>query len=328
MAPVSVEFRHCICPVCADEVKGRATECGLSVEGRSLRCDAGHTFDIAREGYVNLLPASGRKDAVHGDTRAMLQSRREFLAREHYRFLAHALSGRCREALAASPRAPGERAVLDAGCGEGYYLHQLQQALAHGMGSPPERGADEPFLYGMDLAREAARLAAKRSAQLRICVANTMVRLPYASGSITVLLNLFAPRNPQEFARVLDADGTAVVVIPAAGHLREIRELVPLLPIAADKESNVIEQLHEYFEPIDRQPVEAPLHLQPSDIRLLIAMTPNAWFVPERSLSSLDGLDALSTQARFIMLQFRLKRVRLGKFAPRQTGSMSSRSSH
>jgi len=271
---------------------------------------AGHTFDVAREGYVNLLPAGGRKDAVHGDTRAMLRSRRDFLGREHYRFLASALTGLCVDALATSTRAPGERAVLDVGCGEGYYLHQLQQALSNPMNGPMEPGAYQltPILYGMDLARDAARLAAKRSSQLRITVGNTMVRLPFGTESINVLLNLFAPRNPREFARVLDAHGTLVVVIPAPGHLQEIRELVPLLPIGFDKEAHVIDQFREFFEPIDRQSVGASLQLQPADIRLLIGMTPNAWFVPEDRLSSLDGIEVLPTQARFILMQFRKAR--------------------
>lgn len=272
-----------------------------------LRCPSGHTFDVAREGYVNLLPASGRRDAVHGDTKAMLRSRRDFLDRGHYRFLADALIHACVGVLSGSPTHSNEYALLDVGCGEGYYLDQLIRQRPERFDSSSEKGSGQSrlHLYGMDLARDAARLAAKRDPQLRITVGNTMVRLPFATGSMSIMLNLFAPRNPPEFSRVLKPDGMLIVVIPAPEHLQEIRQLVPLLPIEADKQAQVVDQLRGFFELTDHQPVNAVLQFQPADVRLLIAMTPNAWFVQDGSLSSIDDVDVLPTQARFILLQFR-----------------------
>lgn len=296
-------FPHCICPTCAD----LSRENSFTLDKGVLRCPVGHTFDVAREGYVNLLPASGRKDAVHGDTPAMLRSRRHFLDRGHYQFLADAVTRACVEVLSSEPTQSSECALLDVGCGEGYYLDQIirqQPALFPG---PSDAGSGQPGpqLYGMDLARDAARMAAKRSPQLRIAVGNTMVRLPFATGSMTMVLNLFAPRSPREFARVLDPNGTLLVVIPASEHLQEIRQLVPLLPIEADKQAQVIDQLGSYFEMTGWQPVNAVLDFQPSDVRLLIGMTPNAWFVPDDRLSSIDDVDVLATQAKFILMQFR-----------------------
>ncbi len=244
---------------------------------------------------------------MHGDTKAMLRSRRDFLDRGHYRFLADALIHACVGVLSGSPTHSNEYALLDVGCGEGYYLDQLIRQRPERFDSSSEKGSGQSrlHLYGMDLARDAARLAAKRDPQLRITVGNTMVRLPFATGSMSIMLNLFAPRNPPEFSRVLKPDGMLIVVIPAPEHLQEIRQLVPLLPIEADKQAQVVDQLRGFFELTDHQPVNAVLQFQPADVRLLIAMTPNAWFVQDGSLSSIDDVDVLPTQARFILLQFR-----------------------
>jgi len=272
-----------------------------------LRCPAGHTFDVAREGYVNLSPASGRKDAVHGDTPGMLLSRRHFLDRGHYQFLADAVTRACVEVLSSEPTQSNECALLDVGCGEGYYLDQVIRQHPELFAGSGDSGSGEPgrVLFWLGRAREAARMAAKRNRQLRITVGNTMVRLPFATGSMAMVLNLFAPRNPREFARVLETNGALMVVIPASEHLQEIRQLVPLLPIEADKQAQVIDQLGGSFEMIVCQPVSATLVLQASDIRLLISMTPNAWFVPADRLSSIDDVDVLSTQARFTLMKFR-----------------------
>ena len=296
-------FPHCICPVCAD----LSRESSFTLDKGVLRCPSGHAFDVAREGYVNLLPARGGKDAVHGDTPAMLRSRRYFLDRGHYQFLADAVTRACAPVLSAATTEPSESALLDVGCGEGYYLDQMirQQPALFAGPSDERSGQPGPQLYGMDLARDAARMAAKRNPQLRIAVGNTMVRLPFATGSMTMVLNLFAPRNPREFARVLETNGTLLVVIPASEHLQEIRQLVPLLPIEVDKQAHVTDQLSGYFEMLVCQSVNATLDLQPSDIRLLIGMTPNAWFVPDDKLSSIDDVDVLPTQAKFTLMQFR-----------------------
>ena len=296
-------FPHCICPNCAE----LSRESSFILDKEVLRCPSGHAFDVAREGYVNLLPAKGRKDAVHGDTPAMLRSRRLFLDRGHYRFLADAVTRTCVDVLSAAPTQSSESALLDVGCGEGYYLDQLIRQHPALFPDPDDPGAAQRcrLLYGMDLARNAARMAAKRNRQLRIAVGNTMVRLPFASGSMAVVLNLFAPRNPREFARVLETNGTLVVVIPASEHLQEIRQLVPLLPIEADKQAQVIDQLGSGFQMTVCQPVSAVLDFQPLDVRLLIGMTPNAWFVPDDRLSSIDDVDVLATQAKFILMQFR-----------------------
>lgn len=296
-------FPLCICPVCAEV--GR--ESSFLLAGGALRCDAGHTFDIAREGYVNLLPASGSKDAVHGDLPIMLRSRRDFLNRGHYQFLAEALSGVCVDVLSLLSARSNASALLDVGCGEGYYLNQLLHQIPLRFADRGETFVNQqlPDLYGLDLAREAARLAAKRNPQLRITVGNTMVRLPFATGSMSMLLSLFAPRNPQEFDRVLAADGTLVVVIPTPGHLHEIRQHVRLLPIEVDKATHVVDQLRGVFELTNSHSINTILQLEPVDVRLLIAMTPNAWFVPKDRLSAIDDIDVLPTQASFTLMQFR-----------------------
>jgi 23S rRNA (guanine745-N1)-methyltransferase len=170
--------------------------CGLPLarEARRFACARGHAFDVAREGYVNLLPA-GRRDA--GDAPEMLRARRAFLERGHYAPLA--------DALASRTRGP----VLDAGCGEGWYLRRL----------------DAPVRAGIDLSRAAVRLAAQRDPAGTYAVAEVH-RLPVLEASVGTLLSVFSHRSFAEFARVLRPGGRLLLVEPGTDHLRELRELL------------------------------------------------------------------------------------------------------
>lgn len=282
--------RYLCCPVCDQS---------LTAVRRSLVCGNGHTFDVAREGYVNLLPALGSSKDRHGDTPAMLQARRSFLAQGHYRFLADALTDMLTGELHPSGTETRATGILDVGCGEGHYLLHLKRQLTARSGR-----ADLQF-FGLDLAKEAARMTAREDSQVGVVVGNTMVRLPFVSGSMCVVTNLFAPRNVCEFARVLDDRGVLMLVIPAPEHLGELRALIPLLPIGADKETNVIGQLSGAFDLEARQVVEQRLRLDHQAVGALINMTPNAWFVPEAQKFPLSVAGALEVTARFIILRFR-----------------------
>ena len=195
-----------------------------------LRCRRSHAFNVARVGYADLLPAR-RRGAVPGDTRAMLLARRRFLDRGHYQPIAAALVAAVARYLAATPMiAPGDTCcIADAGCGEGYYLAQLRDALlAHA-------DLGELAFVGSDVSREAVALAARRTPAINIVAADSRGRFPYRAASLTTLLNLFAPRNPAEFARIVAPGGLLAIVIPMADHLHELRAALPLLGIQAGK---------------------------------------------------------------------------------------------
>lgn len=270
------------CPICHE---------GLARTDKTLRCPAGHSFDLAREGYVNLLG-----HGAPGDTAAQLRARRAFLGRGFYAPLAERVAGGLLAHLAAWPGGADPPAVLDAGCGEGYYLGQVAAAC---------RAAGQPArLGGADSARDAVRLAARAVPDAAFVVADIWQRLPVADGALAGLLNLFAPRNPLEFARVLAPRGLLLVVIPGPDHLAELRAALPLLGIEADKEAKVQAAFADSFAPQPAQALTYRLALDPAALVDLVAMTPSAPHLSESDQQAVAALGAVETTASFRLLPF------------------------
>ncbi len=226
------------CPVCDGP---------LGERDATLICDEGHSFDLAREGYANLLVAQHRTRGIEGDTLEMLRARRRFLAQEHFeplrRLLAETVTAELSgsdAAGAARPSASTAPVVLEAGCGEGSYLGAVSEALR-------EQGIDA-VAAGTDVSKAAVRLAAKAHPDAAFFVADVNRRIYVSDASIDVLLDVFAPRNPAEFARVVAPGGVLVIVIPADDHLGELRREFGLLQIEEDKEAKVLARLAEGFE--------------------------------------------------------------------------------
>jgi len=246
-----------ICPVCAAP---------LTREEHAFRCPNGHSFDRARQGYVHLV---GSRHP--GDTKPMLQARRAFLAAGHYRPLADALADLALAHLtshhAAHSAGNVPLAILDAGCGEGYYIGRLCHALAEA-GIPAR-------CFGLDVAKEAVRMAAAREPDVQFLVADIKGRLPFADASLDLLLDVFAPRNPAEFARVLAPGGLLLVVIPAPAHLAELRAVLPLLAIEDQKRERVLAQCAGSFALAASRELVYELALDLAEARLLISMTPS-----------------------------------------------------
>ncbi len=187
---MSISFR---CPHCLT---------ALTCDGASYVCGSGHSFDRAREGYVNLLPGGRLKGRPKGDDEAMVRARREvFDAGLYAPILEHVAS-------VAAGRAP--TTILDAGCGEGGYL-------AAGVNST---GADG---WGIDISKAAVKLAARRHRDHHYAVASSFA-LPFADATFDIVLNVFAPRDFEEMRRVLVPGGVAVVVTPGPDHLRELKQ--------------------------------------------------------------------------------------------------------
>ena len=284
------------CPICAEP---------LTLTSATCSCPRGHSFDVAREGYVNLLLGGIRGAA--GDTKEMLRARRTFLERGFYAPLSAQVNAMAMSSLASGARnltpSPSSRAergaihrgeatagergiadasvgtqpvapampiVLDAGCGEGYYVGRLREALDARFGA-----GGWPYV-GMDIAKEAARLAAKRYPDIRFAVADVKRRIPVADESVALLLNIFAPRHPAELARVVAPGGTLLIAIPGPRHLTELRERYGLLGIEPEKERHILAQLAPAFALAESAPLEYAMDLSGDDVRQLLRMTPNA----------------------------------------------------
>lgn len=258
-----------ICPVCGLR---------LRTQGQTLACELGHTYDRAREGYVNLITGAAPR-GMAGDSSQMVQARKAFLERGHYLRLAQAV------AVAARVNTPG--VVAEFGCGEGYYLGQVQAR---------ER-------YGTDISKPAVAAAAKAYPEVSFAVADTNKFIPLADAGVDVGLCIFAPRNEREFSRVIAPGGKLIVVIPGPGHLKDVRERFGLMGIEPDKAAKVAAQLDEFTLRASEH-LDYDVTLDPADLRNLIAMTPNARHMDEAKRNAIAGTAAMVVTLAFEILEF------------------------
>jgi 23S rRNA (guanine745-N1)-methyltransferase len=274
-----------ICPICG---------AALRLGGGAFACVRGHTFDRAREGYVNLL-----RSRRTGDSKQMLLARRAFLDRGYFAPPARTLCAIVREHLGERGQDDGPAAILDAGCGEGYYLAQLMSALDEA------RSRERPCYVGLDSSKDAIRLASKRCRGAFFLVADIQESIPLADRSLQVLINIFAPRHIGEFARVLAPGGLLLIVIPAPTHLIELREQLGLLSIEEQKLERIVASLHAEFEGIATQHLAYSMRMRAEDLLLLIEMTPNSRHAARWSHAALVEMEGVPISAAFVLVTAR-----------------------
>jgi len=243
------------CPVC---------EAALDPGDRVLRCAAGHSFDIARQGYVNLVP--GR-----ADTAEMVEARDAFLRAGHFRPLSEALAAEARaSAGASSADAP---AIVDLGAGTGHHLAAVLDAV------PAARG------LAIDASRAALRRAARAHDGAAAVGADAWKPLPLRDAIATTVLSVFAPRNATEMARVLAPGGSLIAVTPTTRHLYELVGPLGLLSVPDDKADRLDAQLAAHFELAERRTIEHAMFLTRDESAQIVRMGPSAWHVDEQSVN-------------------------------------------
>lgn len=266
------------CPIC-----GGPLERGPS----AYSCPAGHSFDLAREGYVHLLPANRMHSKMPGDDKGMAAARWAFLSKDYYAPLRDAL---CSIALANTGPAPS---VLDTGCGEGYYTSGVYQAL--------RRAGRSVTLAGTDISKAILRRAAKREKDAEFAVASSY-HLPVADGSVDLLLNCFSPLAIEEFHRVLRPGGVFVYVVPSEKHLWELKQVLYDRPYP----NEVKQTPYPGFSYQEIRHVEAVIHLLcQEDIHALFQMTPYYWKTPRAGAERLAALTTLDVTIIFDIHVFR-----------------------
>lgn len=277
-----------ICPVCGGPLTGL---------DRALRCARGHSFDRAREGYVNLLPAGHGRSKRHGDSAGMLVARRRFLERGYYEPIARAIeehgTGHLSE-VRAGGHVSGAMTIVEAGCGEGYYIGRLARSAA---------SARDCFI-GFDISRPAVRMAARAHRNVTFIMNDVHHGISLADSSVDLLLNIFAPRNPAEFGRVMRPGGLLMVTIPGEGHLRELRALFPLLGIEPGKRERTVALFERAFSLVGEEAIEYRVAMDGGDAADLLAMTPNFWHVDEASLAAAAALGGLEVTIACTILRF------------------------
>lgn len=256
----------------------RCPSCGaeLSPADEVLRCPQRHSFDLARHGYVGLLTGAR---ATSGDDGPMARARRDFLAAGRYAPVRDAVAELAAEAdLSGRPgRQARPATVVDVGCGTGYYLAGVLDALPDAVG------------LGLDTSAHALRVAAKAHERAAAATWDVFRPFPIASEHVDVVLDVFAPRNPAEFHRVLRPGGVLVVVRPFGGHLAELRsQVTQMVTVDPDKERRLHQALDPYFEPARTVEVEYTTSLTRQEAVDLVLMTPSARHVTEAELAD-DG---------------------------------------
>lgn len=257
--------------------------CGLSLrrEGGSLVCPNRHSFDIARQGYVNLLTVQQKHSLDPGDTREQVLARRAFLEAGHYAPISQALN---RAALDFG--AQGE--ILDVGCGEGYYSARLAQAM----------GAS---LTGLDISKEAVRCAAaKYKAGHWLCA--TAAHIPVSDGSVGTLTSLFALTLPAEFRRVLRKDGFFFQVLAAEDHLLGLKSIV--YDELTHKQKDTAPALPG-FALLESRQIRFSFTVEGAQIQCLFSMTPHLFRIGKAGAQRLAQTQILHDTASCVLNIYR-----------------------
>lgn len=268
------------CPLCRSP---------LEDIGSSLRCDKGHSFDKAAQGYIHLLPANKMHAKLPGDSREMVAARRRFLDAGFYQPFR---DGIC-ELLSNEFRGKTDPVLLDAGCGEGYYTDAVRTAL--------EGVCDAPLICGFDISKFAVKAAAGRSRSMQLAVASCF-DIPMQASSADALLGVFSPIVPEEFARVLKPGGVLLLAVAGERHLFGLKELLYDSPYLNEhKETD-----YEGFIFEQRVPVRTTATLNGNAfISDLFAMTPYYWKTSVEGSRRLQQAEQLVTELGFDLLLYR-----------------------
>lgn len=256
------------CPLCQQS---------LVLTDKTFKCANNHSFDQAKQGYVNLLPVQFKHSKEPGDNKSMVQARRAFLDKGFYQPLVDNML------LLYKKYADLSAPLFDAGCGEGFYTHQHK--------------TDNNSVYGVDIAKETIKIAAKRYQDCFFSVA-TLSDLPFENDYFGWIYSVYAPILEQEFSRILKSSGYLLTVTPAENHLFELKSLIYTKANKHDVSKEVIENLNL----VEEQRLNYTMNFTNSDDVLnLLAMTPFAFKASSEVIDLLKQQTSFTCQADFIL---------------------------
>lgn len=256
------------CPIC---------ETPLQARDSLFRCQNKHSFDRAKEGYINLLPVQFKQSKQPGDNKAMVNARRAFLEKGYYQPLVDKLASLLKKYNDIQGN------ILDAGCGEGYYTHQLTTGDSN--------------VYGVDIAKEAIKKAAKKYKSNHFCVA-TLSHLPFAENMFNAIVSIYAPILENEFTRVLAQQGILITVTPGKNHLLSLKEKIYFKAQQHDENKSPIEHL----QLLHQEQLSYDMELSSGgDVLDLLSMTPFAFKASEQVKQALKQEERFKCQADFLI---------------------------
>ena len=262
-----------LCPICG-EILARIE--------KQYRCGNGHSFDLARQGYVNLLPVQQKRSLNPGDTREQVLGRRAFLETGCYEPISNTLNETAKELGATGP-------ILDVGCGEGDYSARLAEAL-------------DAELTGLDISKEAVRCAAaKYKGPQWLC--GTAAHLPVETSSAGVVTSLFALTMAEEFKRVLRPDGYFFQVLAAEDHLLGLKSII--YPELKFKEKNTVPEVPG-FELVKSVPIRFTFTVEGEQVQNLLGMTPHVFRITKEGAARLAATETLTDTASAVLNVYRV----------------------
>lgn len=263
-----------MCPVCRKQ---------LELTDKTWRCKNNHSYDVAKQGYVNLHVVQHKHSKNPGDTPESVQARRAFLSAGHYAPL--------QQAVVEKIKALRIEHLLDIGCGEGYYTDAMQSEVMQ--------------CIGVDIAKNAVQVAAKLNKDVT-WVVGTGATLPVMDQSIDLCSSLFSPIPKEEILRVLKPNAYLMVVTPAPQHLYAMREAL-FEEVQAHDPHKFVHQLEDTFELLEEHVIDAPMLLSQQELKHLIAMTPYAYKAKAERRNDLEAKEQYALNAQFQLFIFQKK---------------------
>lgn len=261
------------CPVCNE---------ALRREKNSYLCANRHTYDLAKEGYLNLLLSQHKRSKNPGDSDEMIRSRQAFLNKGYYKTLSDTIA----QQLLSMPQGV-EQKILDVGCGEGYYMETISNAL----------GKSNFSLCGIDISKSAVKLAGKRKMGATLCVASAY-DLPFFDESFSSIVSVFSPVSAVEIERLLKPDGKIIMVGPAEEHLKGLTTYIYDEVLPHKGNYSVIDEC-ENFSLKKEIEIKEEIVIKQEDILDLLRMTPYYWQITVEKKEKILALSELRTTVHF-----------------------------
>ena len=248
---------------------------------KTYQCMNHHSYDVAKQGYVNLLTSNQKKSKLPGDSKEMVQARTKFLAKGYY----HTLSDKINECVITQLSTINSSFynILDIGCGEGYYSNELMKATQ-------QRNIPANYL-GLDISKEAVKHASASNKAIGWIVANSHC-IPLKEDAFDCIISVFSPVKTAECIRIMKNNGVFIRVLPGINHMIQIRDVIYDKVILNEGTDSI--DVYEGLQLIDASKVCFDITLPKEDLLLFVEMTPHYWKTSKAQKEPLNEIDQIT----------------------------------